>query len=103
MPRHAVAQSLKVSPADIDWVICNSGADIWHAHPQPDGKSIDWKADEQWERHIDWRCASKWPACLYHEPCLLWRRLSRIQMLLQTLNTTCVKTAGGTWRRCRGC
>jgi hypothetical protein len=52
----ALAQSLKVSPADIDWVICNSGADIWHAHPQPDGKSIDWKADEQWERHIDWRC-----------------------------------------------
>jgi len=45
-----------VSPADIDWVVCHSGADIWHAHPQPDGKSIDWKADEQWERHIDWRC-----------------------------------------------
>ena len=52
----AAAQSLKVSPADIDWVVCHSGADIWHAHPQPDGKSIDWKADEQWERHIDWRC-----------------------------------------------
>jgi len=43
--------------ADIDleglhWIVCHSGADIWHA--QSDG---EWNSDEQWENLIDFRCS----------------------------------------------
>lgn len=47
-----------MSPDSIDWVLCNGGADIWHAESSADGKRVAWEADEQWERHIDWRCAA---------------------------------------------
>lgn len=41
----------------IDWVLCHGGADIWHAMPDRDSGRMAWETDEQWERHIDWRCA----------------------------------------------
>lgn len=34
----------------LDWIVCHSGADIWHA--QSDG---EWHSDEQWENLIDFR------------------------------------------------
>lgn len=43
----------------LDWIVCHSGADIWHCGP--DG---EWAADEQWENLIDFRhadCSSAWP------------------------------------------
>lgn len=37
----------------LDWIVCHSGADIWHA--QSDG---EWNADDQWENLIDFRYTS---------------------------------------------
>lgn len=38
-----------------DWIICNAGADIWHAlNKSQDGEAY-WEADEQWEHHIEHR------------------------------------------------
>ncbi|KAL3157983.1 hypothetical protein ABBQ32_012382 [Trebouxia sp. C0010 RCD-2024] len=34
----------------LDWIVCHSGADIWHG--QQDGQ---WDADDQWEQLIDFR------------------------------------------------
>ena len=47
-------QSAGVAADDLDWVVCNGGADIRHSGA--DGGS--WSADEAWEQHIDWRWAS---------------------------------------------
>ena len=40
---------------DLDWMICNGGADIWQLLPEHDGKETTWVADEQWEGHISFR------------------------------------------------
>ena len=40
---------------DLDWMICNGGADIWQLLPEHDGKETTWVADEQWEAHISFR------------------------------------------------
>ena len=38
-----------------DWIICNCGADIWHAlSKNKDGEAV-WDADDQWEHHIEHR------------------------------------------------
>jgi hypothetical protein len=44
---------------ELDWIICNGGADVWHLLPERDGKEATWVADEQWEGHISFRCPSK--------------------------------------------
>lgn len=40
----------------LDWIVCNSGADIWHnfRDGQDEGKA-GWHADESWEEHINFR------------------------------------------------
>jgi hypothetical protein len=43
---------------ELDWIICNGGADVWHLLPERDGKEATWVADEQWEGHISFRCPS---------------------------------------------
>ena len=45
-------QEVDVELEGLDWIVCHSGADIWHA--QSDG---EWNSDEQWENLIDFRCA----------------------------------------------
>lgn len=42
----------------LDWIVCHSGADIWHA--QSDG---EWNADDQWENLIDFRYNTWLLAC----------------------------------------
>ena len=42
---------------DLDWMICNGGADIWQLLPEHDGKETTWVADELWEGHISFRSA----------------------------------------------
>ncbi len=44
-----------------DWIICNAGADIWHAVSKSQDGEAFWEADEEWEEHINHR----WdlPAC----------------------------------------
>ena len=39
----------------LDWIICNSGADIWHALNKEDATEATWDADEHWEDHIAYR------------------------------------------------
>ena len=46
-------QEVDVDLDGLDWIVCHSGADIWHA--QTDG---EWNADEQWENLVDFRCTS---------------------------------------------
>ncbi|KAA6420901.1 MAG: Sucrose-phosphate synthase [Trebouxia sp. A1-2] len=65
----------ELSEADVDldgldWIVCHSGADIWHG--QQDGQ---WEADDHWEQLIDFRHA--------HAP---WDRVS-LQRLLTKLMT----------------
>jgi len=36
----------------VDWVVCHSGADVWHAVPGGPASSWRWAADEAWEAHI---------------------------------------------------
>lgn len=43
-------QEADVDLDGLDWIVCHSGADIWHG--QQDGQ---WDADEQWEELIDFR------------------------------------------------
>lgn len=43
-------QEADVDLDGLDWIVCHSGADIWHA--QQDG---EWDADDQWEELIDFR------------------------------------------------
>lgn len=38
-----------------DWIICNSGADIWHALNRAKHGEAIWDADEEWENHIQYR------------------------------------------------
>ena len=47
-------QEVDVDLDGLDWIVCHSGADIWHA--QTDG---EWNADEQWENLVDFRCTSR--------------------------------------------
>ena len=43
---------------EIDWMVCNGGADIWLLLPAREGKKeATWVADEQWDSHISFRCA----------------------------------------------
>ena len=41
-----------------DWIVCNSGADIWHALGKNGGGEAMWDADEQWDEHISHRRVS---------------------------------------------
>lgn len=43
-------QEADVDLDGLDWIVCHSGADIWHG--QQDGQ---WDADDQWEELIDFR------------------------------------------------
>ena len=43
-------QEADVDLDGLDWIVCHSGADIWHG--QQDGQ---WDADDQWEQLIDFR------------------------------------------------
>ena len=40
----------------VDWVVCNSGADIWHNFRDGTSEKAGWHADEAWEDHINFRC-----------------------------------------------
>ena len=51
-----LAQEADVDLDGLDWIVCHSGADIWHA--QQDGQ---WNADEPWEQLIDFRYAPSSP------------------------------------------
>lgn len=48
-------QEADVPVQELDWIICNGGADVWHLLPERDGKEATWVADEQWEGHISFR------------------------------------------------
>ena len=50
------SQEADVDLEGLDWIVCHSGADIWHG--QQDGQ---WEADDHWESLIDFRQA----ACLH--------------------------------------
>ena len=39
----------------VDWVVCNSGADIWHNIRDGSSDKAGWHADEAWEEHINFR------------------------------------------------
>ena len=41
--------------AELDWMVCNGGADIWHLLPARGDKEAAWAADEQWDAHISFR------------------------------------------------
>ena len=43
--------------AELDWMVCNGGADIWHLLPARGDKEATWAADEQWDAHISFRRA----------------------------------------------
>ena len=45
-------QEADVDLDGLDWIVCHSGADIWHG--QQDGQ---WEADDHWEQLIDFRHA----------------------------------------------
>ncbi len=51
-------QEVDVDLDGLDWIVCHSGADIWHG--QQDGQ---WEADDQWEQLIDFRHAALSPSC----------------------------------------
>ena len=46
------SQEADVDLDGLDWIVCHSGADIWHG--QQDGQ---WEADDHWEQLIDFRHA----------------------------------------------
>ena len=48
-------QEADVPAQELDWIVCNGGADIWHQLPSRNGKDATWVADEQWEGHIGFR------------------------------------------------
>ena len=52
-----MAQAQDVPAQELDWLVCNSGADIWHATAAGDAGGVAWSADERWEDHIDFRRA----------------------------------------------
>jgi hypothetical protein len=67
-----MVQDHGVNLADLDWIICHGGADIWHAKVPASGKEQPWVADEQYEQHIDFRYShiSRYVHCccvMYHE------------------------------------
>ena len=39
----------------VDWIVCNSGADIWHNFRDEASDKAGWHADEAWEDHINFR------------------------------------------------
>ena len=51
--KHLSMQDADVDLEGLDWIVCHSGADIWHG--QQDGQ---WNADDQWEQLIDFRSAA---------------------------------------------
>ena len=53
-------QEAGLSMEAVDWVVCNSGADIWLNLRDESQEKPGWHADEAWEEHINFRCA---PAC----------------------------------------
>jgi hypothetical protein len=50
-----------VDLGELDWMVCNGGADIWQLLPAREGKGATWVADEQWDAHISFRRAWKLP------------------------------------------
>ena len=56
--KRVLPQEADVAVQELDWIICNGGADVWHLLPERDGKEATWVADEQWEGHISFRCPS---------------------------------------------
>lgn len=52
---HCLLQEADVPVHELDWIVCNGGADIWHQLPSRNGKDATWVADEQWEGHIGFR------------------------------------------------
>lgn len=52
-------QEADVDLDGLDWIVCHSGADIWHG--QQDGQ---WEADDHWEQLIDFRHAHA-PSCTH--------------------------------------
>lgn len=48
-------QEAEVPLQELDWMVCNSGADIWHLLQSKDGKARTWSSDEQWDIHITFR------------------------------------------------
>ena len=63
-PAHTrcLSQAGALDMEHVDWIVCNSGADIWlnFRDGQAEGKA-GWHADESWEEHINFRC---WPSAL---------------------------------------
>ena len=53
------AQAQDVPVQELDWLVCSSGADIWHATAAGDAGGVAWSADERWEAHIDFRRAAQ--------------------------------------------
>lgn len=46
----SMLQEADVDLDGLDWIVCHSGADIWHGQ-----QSAEWDADDQWEQLIDFR------------------------------------------------
>ena len=78
----------------VDWIVCNSGADIWHNFRDgaAEGKA-GWHADESWEEHINFRCPERTLASPHTVPAVqAWRGLSKdlqarqapVQLVTQT-------------------
>ncbi|KAK9919093.1 hypothetical protein WJX75_009336 [Coccomyxa subellipsoidea] len=40
---------------ELDWMVCNGGADIWQLLQSRDGKDPTWSSDEHWDAHITFR------------------------------------------------
>lgn len=50
-------QGAGVNLQELDWMVCNGGADIWHLLQTRGGKEPKWSSDEHWDAHIAFRQA----------------------------------------------
>lgn len=50
-------QGAGVPLQELDWMVCNGGADIWHLLQAGGGKDPKWSSDEHWDAHITFRQA----------------------------------------------
>ncbi len=48
-------QGAGVPLLELDWMVCNGGADIWHLLQTGEGKDPKWSSDEHWDAHITFR------------------------------------------------
>lgn len=51
----ARVQGAGVPLQELDWMVCNGGADIWHLLQSRNGKDPTWSPDEHWDAHITFR------------------------------------------------